>query len=388
MRSARTVALTLGCLLASSSMVSAQTITPISGGFVLRLGRDTVAMERYERREDRLEGDLLMRVPATARVRYTTEFGKDGRVTRSTARVEPLGSVHGGEPRKITMEFMADSIRMTVDSGALHRVEMRRGAPGVVPLIAGPYATSYATYEWLIGRAHDGDTVQLAVVSPVTARVGTALFIRHSKQRADIDFFGENFMPVSLDAEGRLVAVDANALTVRSNAERVAPMDVGRLSARFAALDRAGTGLGVVSPPDSVRGRVGGVRLAIDYSSPRMRGRPVLGGLVPYGMVWRTGANASTTLQTDGDLMIGGQRLPAGTYSLWSVPFEDHAELILNRQHGQWGTEYDDTKDALHVTMQAATAEAQERFTIRLAPENVLEFRWSTFRWTVPIAQP
>lgn len=385
----RRVILVLCGLVGYAAAATAQTVTPISGAFLLRLGRDTVAVERYDRRDDRLEGDLVMRVPTTVRVRYTTEFDASGRVTRSSARIESLGRANAGEARKVTMEFIGDSIRMTVDSGALHRVEMRKGAAGMVPLIAGPYATSFATYEWLIGRAHDGDTVRLPVISPVTARPGTALFVRHNKQRAEVDFFGEAFMPVALDDGGRLMTVDANGLTVRSNAERIQGVDVGRLAARFAALDRANAGLGVVSPPDSVRGSVSGVRLSIDYSSPRMRGRQVLAGLLPYGLVWRTGANTSTTLRTDGDLLIGGQRLPAGTYSLWSIPYADHAELIVNTQHGQWGTEYDDTKDKLHVAMQAsAVSDPQEHFTIRLTPSNDLEFRWSTFRWTVPVARP
>ncbi|MFN8579954.1 MAG: DUF2911 domain-containing protein [Gemmatimonadaceae bacterium] len=379
----------LALICAAPLLLRAQTVTPISGAFVLRLGRDTVAMERYQRTDNRLDGDVVMRVPSTVRVRYSTEFGRDGRVRRSTARIDALGSKAAQEGRKVTVDVLGDSIRVVTDSGALHRTEMRRGAPDLVPLIAGPYATSYATYEWLIGRAKDGDTVRFNVMSPVTARLGTALFVRHNKQRAEIDFFGETFMDASFDDNGRLVAVDANMLTVRTNVERVADVDIGGAAARFAALDHKGRGLGTMSPPDSVRATVDGVRIAIDYGSPRARGRQVLGGLVPYSLVWRTGANAATTLSIDGDLSIGGQRLPAGTYSIWTIPSPDHPELIINAQHGQWGTEYNDTKDVAKVSLRSAdVAESQEQFTIRVTPDNLLRFRWSTFEWTVPLSRP
>jgi len=370
------------------SVLQSQQTGKAHGGFILRLGRDTVALERYERRADRLTGEMALRVPTTTYIRYQTDLRPDGTARRSVAKIEALGSrtaVH----RSVTIDFAADSMRVTTDSASLHRVEMRHVAPGAIPLIAGPYGTSYATYEWLISRVRDGDSVTIATVSPVNARQGSAMFVRRSPTRADIDFFTESLMPVTLDGDGHVLAVDANLTTVRVNARRVDAINVASLARRFGAQDREGKSLGVASPADSVHAVVHGVQLAIHYSSPRMRGRKILGDLLPYGAIWRTGANAATLLDLDGDLAIGGRTVPAGHYSLWTVPTGDGAELIVNRQHGQWGTEHDSTKDMLRIPLKVAqTTSPQEAFVIEVTPEFDLRFRWSTFIWSAPLVRP
>src|SRR5688572_26803170 len=75
-----------------------------------------------------------------------------------------------------------------------------------------------------------------------------------------------------------------------------------------------------LSPPAKAEGEVAGKSITVDYSSPRMRGRKIMGELVPYGKVWRTGANAATTLTTASDLMIGTLHVPAGKYTLFTIP--------------------------------------------------------------------
>jgi Protein of unknown function (DUF2911) len=83
-----------------------------------------------------------------------------------------------------------------------------------------------------------------------------------------------------------------------------------------------------------------GKTVTIHYSRPSMRGRKIFGRLVPYDRVWRTGANAATSLQTDVDLTIGGANVPAGSYTLYTLPGANGWQLIINKQTGQWGTEY------------------------------------------------
>jgi Protein of unknown function (DUF2911) len=105
--------------------------------------------------------------------------------------------------------------------------------------------------------------------------------------------------------------------------------------------------------------------VSIDYCAPSMRGRTIFGGLVPYGEVWRTGANAATTLKTTGALQIGDLNVPAGTYTLYSLPTADGWTLIVNKQTGQWGTVYDKAQDLGRVQMSAgSTAVPVETFVI------------------------
>lgn len=139
------------------------------------------------------------------------------------------------------------------------------------------------------------------------------------------------------------------------------------------------------SPRDTARGTVGNVRVLVDYGRPYKKGRVIFAanGLVPFGQVWRTGANAATTLVISGDLMVGTARLPAGTYTLYSVPSPTQWQLVINKQTGQWGTVYDATRDFARVPMTVTKVPATEQFTVSIdtTPNHSagsLTFRWDT----------
>jgi len=141
------------------------------------------------------------------------------------------------------------------------------------------------------------------------------------------------------------------------------------------------------SPRDTARGTVGGVNVLVDYGRPSKRGRTIFAadGLAPYGKVWRTGANAATTLVTSGDLLVGSTRLPAGTYTLYTVPGPDQWQLVINRQTGQWGTVYDESRDLARVPMTVRTLSAPaEQFTIAV-DGGALTMRWDTTEASVPL---
>ncbi|HKG94845.1 MAG TPA: DUF2911 domain-containing protein [Gemmatimonadaceae bacterium] len=117
------------------------------------------------------------------------------------------------------------------------------------------------------------------------------------------------------------------------------------------------------------RGGQPGGRITIEYGQPHARGRKVMDGLIPSGSVWRLGANAATMLTTDVDLVIGGTRVPKGSYTLWTMQSQGKWQLIINKQTGQWGTSYDQSQDLARVAMQSRRlAEPIESFTIWLVP--------------------
>ena len=108
-----------------------------------------------------------------------------------------------------------------------------------------------------------------------------------------------------------------------------------------------------------------GKTVTVDYSRPSMRSRKIFGGLVPYDQVWRTGANAATSLKTNTDLVIGGTNVPAGNYTLYTLPGMKNWQLIVNKQTGQWGTEYNQSQDLARIPMQVAQRPSGlEMFTI------------------------
>ena len=104
------------------------------------------------------------------------------------------------------------------------------------------------------------------------------------------------------------------------------------------------------SPPMEIKDTLWGAQVSINYSAPSVKGRTIWGDLVPYGKVWRTGANEATTFETDKDIMIQGKKLPAGKYALFTIPGETEWTWIFNSVWDQWGAyKYDETKDILRI---------------------------------------
>ena len=143
------------------------------------------------------------------------------------------------------------------------------------------------------------------------------------------------------------------------------------------------------SPPGTTECTIKGKKVSISYSRPSLRGRKAIGGeLVPYDKVWRTGANEATTLTTEIELNIGGAKVPAGTYTLYTLPSQDSWKLIINKQTGQWGTEYNQDQDLARVPMtKTEIVVPVEQFTISLDQDNNasadLVMEWEKTRLTV-----
>ncbi|MBV8707293.1 MAG: DUF2911 domain-containing protein [Acidobacteriaceae bacterium] len=144
------------------------------------------------------------------------------------------------------------------------------------------------------------------------------------------------------------------------------------------------------SPDATADVTLGGKTITIAYNRPSMRGRKIMGGLVPYGQVWRTGANAATMLTTPVNLTIGGTAVPAGKYTLYTLPGENSWKLIINKQTGQWGTEYDEGQDLARVNMKVSqTSSPTEQFLIswnkQSQSEATLLMAWENTRASVPV---
>jgi hypothetical protein len=134
-----------------------------------------------------------------------------------------------------------------------------------------------------------------------------------------------------------------------------------------------------------------GKTIKTDYSSPRMKGRKIFGGLVPYGQVWRTGANEATTFVTDTDLSVGGKEIPAGSYTLFTLPAADKWTLIISKKTGEPGNLYPEGEDLLRVDMKVTQTESLvENFTIAYHKKDSvcsLTVTWERTQATVDLAE-
>ncbi|MBF9254476.1 DUF2911 domain-containing protein [Pontibacter sp. 172403-2] len=139
------------------------------------------------------------------------------------------------------------------------------------------------------------------------------------------------------------------------------------------------------SPPATVSGKVGDANVTINYSSPSVKGRTVWGELVPYGKVWRAGANEATTIEFSDDVTVEGKPLKAGKYSFYTLPGEDEWTVIFNKVPDQWGTVYDEKQDALRVKVKPVkSASMNERLKYDVTKDGIL-LSWENLEVPVTI---
>ncbi|MGB3182459.1 MAG: DUF2911 domain-containing protein [Cyclobacteriaceae bacterium] len=144
------------------------------------------------------------------------------------------------------------------------------------------------------------------------------------------------------------------------------------------------------SPLDLVSVKLNDLYVKVVYSRPHMRGREIFGDLVPYQEVWRTGANEATEITLTEDVMFAGKELAAGTYTIFTIPYEDHWTIIINRELGQWGSfKYDEEMNLFTVDVPVEQTDvAYEPFTITfdLNRESTdMNLIWDRTKVTIPI---
>lgn len=357
-------------------------------GFVVCLGDDTLAVERYRRSPTRLESEIVLRVPAARRVRYSASLDGQGDVRSLELAVEPLlDGAPGPRVSHGVVRFRGDTAEMRLTLGDSIRLVKVAARQGSMPLAA----FSHALVEQAILRATrlGRDSVAFDWVG-VGAPVAYPAYV--TRREGGIVAVGLFDAPAvaTMDSTGRMLALDGTATTAKVEVRRVTAPDLEHFARSFAAAEAEHGPVGQLSPRDTAWGWIGPALLAVDYGRPSRRGRVVFGQVVPWGRVWRTGANAATQISAEVPLIIGGQRVAAGTYSLWTIPRRDGATLILNARTGQWGTHHEPALDVARVEMRRATLpEAREQFTIEIEPTEgggVLRLSWDTTSYTVPIA--
>jgi hypothetical protein len=139
------------------------------------------------------------------------------------------------------------------------------------------------------------------------------------------------------------------------------------------------------SPPAVAKGTINGANITINYSSPFVKGRAIWGGLVPYGQVWRAGANGATTFETDKAIMVEGKELPAGKYAFFVIPEKDQAVIIFNSDSAQWGVyDHDAAKDQLRVTVKTKKSAQMNESLVYTVNKNNVTLSWENL--DIPVA--
>ncbi|MGH7569593.1 MAG: DUF2911 domain-containing protein [Gemmatimonadales bacterium] len=372
----RTHAALIILALCRDSAAAQGTPSPETGSFIVRLGTDTLVVERFARAGNRLEGTHLSRSPqATVRV-YTAVLGPNGTVERLEMAVRPAHAPDGPPVEQFVVHFRGDSVVVEIGQHTTRMVHFP--APeGALPYLGNSWALLEQATRRL--RASGAGRISQSMWSVWSVAAGDTMTVELERRGADsatVTIFAGAQNAARVDAAGRILGVRGMGdLSV----ERVATPDLAALTAAFARRP-----LGPLSPADSAQAAIPGAAVSVKYSRPAMRGRRIFGHVVPWGQVWRTGANEATVFTTTADLVIGGTTIPAGTYTLWTIPAPTGWQLIINKNTGQWGTDYRAEYDLARLDLRLDTlTQPVERFTILLEPRGergVLKLEWERTR--------
>jgi len=360
---------------------------PDSASLVTRLGNDTLAVERFVRTGNRIEAEVVLRSPTVTRTHYTLELTPGGGIARlEGVRLDPRSGAPAG--RREVMTKVGDSLHVEVTTDGQTRKRTVATDDVVLPFID----MVHWPFELALIRARTAGAPEVRQPMLTGNRVSRFTLGKVGSDSMTITHPTRGTMRVRVDELGRLLALDAGATTRKLIVERGPWLEVEPFAVRWAELDAKGQSFGALSGRAKEESTVQGAEIVVDYGTPRKRGREIWGALVPYGQVWRTGANQATHFTTSRDLVFGTGAdtlvVPAGEYTLFSIPAADGGLLIINRQTGQTGTAYDPGRDLGRVRLTARPlTEVVEVFTIRVEPTTAggeLRLQWDQTELVVP----
>jgi hypothetical protein len=272
---------------------------------VVTLGADTIALEQYTRTAERLTGELVVLTPRVVTRTYTAELRPDGSISRLRVSTRTPATA-AALPQLVTTDYSAAGASVRVERGDTVRTFEVAAEGAVVPWIMNSFALTEQSILHLLAdpatrtAAPPHLPVGATQVQPVTlTRAGPDSVIV-------VTFVGPTH--VRLDGSGRIAGASSPESTQKIEVARVDGLNLAALTADAVRRELAGAGLGVLSPRDSVTARIGGATVSVAYGRPARRGRDVFPDVVPWGQVWRTGANQATHFYTDADLDVGGTR--------------------------------------------------------------------------------
>jgi hypothetical protein len=370
-------------------------------GFLARLGNDTVSVESISRQGNKVVIDGVDRFPRVRRRHTEIELGPGSTIRRLVMDIHTPSEPANQRERHVTADVTADSVHIlqTDKSGKL-RHEFATGGAVAMAHVPQMYSLYELYFDAALARAKAekravGDTVQLRQFyldrefDRFPLHHGTVRLLANNRAEINHDWLSGTGQ-ATFDSAGHMLSYSGARTTYLVEVQRLdsAP-DIQPIADRFEATEKA-VGLKQLSPRDSVRASIANDSIIVDYGRPLARGRVLVGGIIPYDRVWRTGANAATQFTTTAPIRLAGIRLAAGTYTLWTVPRKDGVDLVVNGQSGQWGTEYNHARDVGIARMQSSTLSTPvEQFTISVTPTDArrgtLNFEWGPFRWTAPI---
>jgi len=389
-------------LAAVVSLLSCNTPPAERYGFLTMLGHDTISIESTTRQGNTLTSDEVDRFPRVE-IRHTVvNLNDDGSIQHLVMDIQTPSEPPGQRDRKVFADVANNKVHLSkTDSiGTVNRDFPTGGS-----IVVAHVPQMYSLYELYFAAAlKQAAASKLAAGSPVQMRQfyidrefdrfplghATVTLLDSGKLEITHDWLsgtGEAIM----DSSYNMLSYSGDRTTYKVQVKRLTtPPDIKPIADRFVAKETAAGNVKSLSVRDTTRAQIGNAMFTVDYGRPLLRGRTLLGDVIPYDRVWRTGANAATQFTTSTPIRLAGIQVPTGTYTLFTAPHTNGVDLIVNKQSGQWGTEYNGSLDlgTARMVSEVATATVEE-FTISIIPSDdrhgTLVLEWGSLRWIAPI---
>jgi len=383
-------------------LVSCHTAPAKRYGFLTMLGQDTISAETVIRQGNTLKSDEVDRFPRVQLRHTEVKLNDDGSIRHLVMEIHTPSEPSGQRDRTVVADVAQNIVHLskTDSTGTVNR-DFATGGSMVVAHVP----QMYSLYELYFAAAlKQSAGSKLAAGSAVQLRQFyiDREFDRFPLGHATVTPVGRGKVEIThdwlagtgeamMDSSDDMLSYSGGRTTYKVEVKRLATgPDVKAIASRWEAKERAAGSVKSLSVRDTVRMQMGNALFTIDYGRPLLRGRTLLGDVIPYDRVWRTGANAATQFTTTTAIKLGGMQVPAGTYTLFTAPHTSGVDLIINKEKGEWGTEYNGSLDLGTVRMTSEVAAAPvEEFTISVMPgdnrHGKLVFEWGSFRWIAPI---
>jgi len=384
------------------SLLACNTAPTQRYGFVTMLGSDTISVESVSRQGNTLTSDEVDRFPRVE-VRHTVvDLNDNGSILHLLMDIQTPSEPPGQRNRKVIAEVANNKVHLSkIDSTGT----VNRDFPTGGSIVVAHVQQMYSLYELYFAAAlKQAAASKLAPGTPVQMRqfyidrefdrfpLGHATVTLRGGGKAEVthDWLsgtGEAMM----DSGYNMLSYSGARTTYKVQVTRLAtPPDVKGIAGRFETNEIEGGSVKSLSVRDTTSGQIGNATFTVDYGRPLLRGRTLLGDVIPYDYVWRTGANAATQFTTSAPIKLAGMQVPAGKYTLFTVPHASGVDLIINKQTGQWGTEYNRSLDLATARMKSEVPSTPvEKFTISIIPgdnqHGSLVLEWGSFRWIARI---
>ncbi|WP_268122129.1 DUF2911 domain-containing protein [Roseivirga pacifica] len=348
--------------------------------FVTKLGNDTLAIERINYGNNSISADVLLRSPNISLTSYQLAWNENNQLISMRAEdVTDLGGfgkgtgtvtqriAENGDSLAITATFRGNEMTYNLanDQKLLPFIDMVHW-PFDIALQRAHASKSDSTHQYLISGRRASDFI-------IHNTAGNDFTLRHPSR---------GVMLVKTNDKGQLTWLDAKNTTRKLIVERTNTLNFDELVAHYVVHDKENSPFGTLSPAQEGEFSFKGSDFKVTYGSPLKRGRDIYGGIVSYGNRWRTGANRATHFSTSKPIQINGNTVPAGEYTLFTIPEEDGGTLIINKQTGQNGQSYDESRDLMRVPMSRKSQDdVTESFTIEVVETEKggqLQLTWDT----------